>query len=100
MTQPLNYQQHPIPCHSGITINIANPVMNPPGAYNHQCNQCCNHTVPQIQMPQSANQYSTGTISQTNTPQQVFTQGNVTANGYDNSYNQYMTKVQRLFQNP
>ena len=31
MTLPVNYQQQQMPSHSGITINISNPVMNPPG---------------------------------------------------------------------
>lgn len=61
MTLPVNYQQQqPMPNHSGITINIANPVMNPPGCCSYppysQMNNQYPSPVPQAQYPNVINQ--------------------------------------------
>ena len=56
MTLPVNYQQQPMPNHSGITINISNPVMNPPGCCSHQ--QYTQQNMPQMQPTQYNNGYN------------------------------------------
>lgn len=63
MTLPVNYQQQPIPNHSGITINISNPVMNPPGCCSHpQCPHMTNPNIP-LNLP-AQNQYNNGYAQQ------------------------------------
>ena len=62
MTLPVNYQQQqPIPSHSGITINIANPVMNPPGHCScPQCSHINNQHMEQISQGQYPNLTNNG----------------------------------------
>ncbi|MBE7710631.1 MAG: HEAT repeat domain-containing protein [Cyanobacteria bacterium SIG31] len=57
MTQPINYPNQQNPGYSGITINITNPVLNPPSHNQHCCNQVGYNTNPQQQIALDRNIY-------------------------------------------
>lgn len=86
MTLPINYQQ-PMANHSGITINISNPVMNPPGCYtNPQYSQMAHSTYP---IQTNPNQYNIEPMVQNNPyPQQGYQIAQPQTNYYNNMYPQ------------
>ena len=81
MTMPVNYQNGLVPNHSGITINITNPVVNPP--MNPQYQNCCPQYSVNQNVPYEATSNSMGYQKYPEYP----------ANYYMNNYNAQQPQV-------